>query len=186
MAYLPSERSLTFGNMKKPPCVTLTTILAALHFTVFGQISYTNQPSRQLASLATNVTADAATPVEVFLTGVAGFAPRKWAFITLRSGTQETRLTLKEGEEKAGVKLQAVNTETAEARVTIAGREQTISFGAPAPGVRREQFDKEERDREHARISALRAQQDRERDALELSRHLQQLRSVKNEVHEEK
>jgi hypothetical protein len=113
---------------------------------------------------------------QISLTGVAAFSPKKWAFVTVRNGTQETRLTLKEGEEKAGIKLHSVNAEAAQARVTINGVERTLSFGAPLPGPSPEALAKEQRDREHAMISALRAQQDRERDAQELRRYLETLR----------
>ena len=112
---------------------------------------------------------------QISLTGVAAFAPKKWAFVSIRNGPQETWLTLKEGEEKAGIKLHSVNVEAAQARVTIDGVEQTLSFGAPLPGANPELLAKEQRDREHARISAWRAQQDRERDAEELKRYLEAL-----------
>ena len=145
--------------------VAMATFIAA------AQMPFTNSPPPRAAIQHRS------TP-QITLTGVAAFAPRKWAFITIRTGTQETFVTLKEGEEKAGITLHSVNAEAAQARVSIEGVKQTLSFGAPLPRSDPELLAKEHRDREHARISALRAQQDRERDAQELTQYLEALRKT--------
>ena len=152
--------------MRTTWCALRLLVLTALLSNVAAQTSVTNT-SHSLPPLIV------ASNSQVFLTGIAAFTPAKWAFITVRAGTNEAWLRLKEGEEKAGIKLRSVNVERAEAQVAINGVERRISFGAALPGGNREVLAKEERDREHARVSALRARLDRERDAEELKRHLQ-------------
>lgn len=178
-----SEKSFGFSKIMKLRSNSLILIAVALHASAPAQTAKTNHTVNGRAYvMSTNVSPKSSQTVHVVLTGVADFPPRKWAFITARAGTQEMQITLREGEEKAGIRLHSVDSEAAQARVTMNGTEQTISFGAPLPGISRERFNKEERDREHARISAWRAQQDRERDGLELSRRLNQLEAQREPI----